>query len=365
MRKFIPLVLLWAFFSFAGGEHGHEHGKEDHGEIDLSEDQMKQLGIETQKVSKERIGRIIKVPAEVRENLSRSFSVSSPVSGVIRKLYVREGDKVNKGQVIAEIYSPEVADLISNLRSSRVKTQALRKIYERDKELYEQKVIPYSRYFSSMVEYERSLGETQALEERLKSLGEFRNFNLLITAPADGYVVTQMVVEGEGVDTSTELFEIHDHHRLWVYGYFKEEDINLIKRGITAYVVFRNSRIPCKIDYIGHEVDEKTRRVKVRCVAENEDHLLRPGMFVSLEVTLGKAKGIIIPKSAVQEIEGTPTVFVKKGEKFEPRKVVLGGEINGYYIVSEGLKEGEEIAVSGTLFLKTKIVGVEEGGHAH
>ena len=161
------------------------------------------------------------------------------------------------------------------------------------------------------------------------------------------------------------LFKIHSHEILWVYGWADEKSAEEIKEGMRAQVVSSENSLPCRIDYVGHEVDRKTRRVKVRCVARNRGHRLKPGMFVSLVLKTGGKPAILVPKNAVQEIEGEKIVFVRTEDGFEPREISVLKELDGYYVVSEGLKEGEKVAVSGTVFLKTKLVGVEEGGHAH
>ncbi len=365
MRRLLVAGLLLCSLSFAGEGHEHEHKKEHEEEIHMTEDHIKQLGIKLYTVRKQPAGRLIKIPAEVEENPLLSYEIYSPVEGIIRKLYVKEGDFVKKGQVLAEIYSPELADLIGEVQMAKVRMESAKKVYERDKALYSQKVIPYTRYFTSMVEYERAKGEYTALSERLKSYGEIRNYNLLIRSPGTGYVVEQNVVLGDSVGLDRRLFSVHHHEIMWVYGWADERSAREIREGIRAMVLANGEEIPCKVDYIGHEVDIKTRRVKIRCVAKNRKHLLKPGMFVSLMIRTGGRKALMIPKRAIQEIEGKPVVFVRTDEGFEPRTVHISKELNGYVVIEEGLKEGEKVAISGTVFLKTKLVGVEEGGHAH
>ncbi len=369
MKGFILSALLLSLV-YAGEGHKHEneeaHGEELHEEeIHLSEEQFEALGIKLYELKKEPAGKLIKLPAEVRENLLTSYAIYSPLEGIVKKLYVKEGDRVKKGSPVAEIYSPELANLIGEVRIAKVNMESAKKIYDRDKTLYEEKVIDYTRYYTSMLEYERAKGEYEALSSKLKSFGELKGYHLLLRSPGSGYVVSQSVSLGESVGMDRELFEIHSHDVVWVYGWADEDSITHIKEGTEAKVISKFGNRPCKIDFIGHEVDRKTRRVEVRCVALNKKHILKPGMFVNLEVKTGGRKALMIPKTAVQDIEGKKVVFVRTDEGFEPREIKVLRELDGYYVVLEGLKEGEEVAVSGTVFLKTKLVGVEEGGHAH
>jgi cobalt-zinc-cadmium efflux system membrane fusion protein len=364
----IALVLLMVvLFSFGGEKHEHEHKHEhtDSDHITLTDEAIKELGIELYVVRNRPAGKVIRIPAEVHENPLLSFSVHSPVQGIVRRLYVKEGDFVRKGQPVAEIYSPELAGLIGELEMAKVRMESARKIYERDKSLYEERVIQYTRFYDSMIRFERERGEYEALKERVDSYGEVRGYHLILKSPGTGYVVEQGVILGDSVSPDRVLFKIHSHEVLWVYGWAGEDEARELREGSKASVVTAGGGLSCTIDYIAHEVDRKTRRTKVRCIAKNRDHLLKPGMFVKLELSVGRETALLIPKKAVQEIEGERVVFVRTEEGFEARRIHILREIDGYYVVSEGLKEGERIAVSGTVFLKTKLVGVEEGGHAH
>ncbi len=365
----ITLFLFLSFcLLFAGGEHDHDHA-EEHGHrkdfVEIKEEHIRELGIKTKRVKKVNMEKFIRVPAEVVENPLLSASVSSPVEGIVVKLFVKEGDKVSKGNPLALIYSPEILDLKTETDIAKIRFETAEKIFRRDKELYERKLIKYTRYYNSLVEYERAKGIYEALKNKLSSYGNLEGNYLLIRSPIDGFVVEQNIIKGSSVSLDIVMFKVHSHEILWVYGFVPYEESILLKEGIDGTVVVGNERLPCKIDYIHHEVDEKTKRVKVRCITKNRDHILKAGAFVSLEIHKEGKKGILIPKRAVQDIEGEKIVFVKKEKGFEPRKVLLGKEIGAFYHVVKGLKEGEIVAVEGAVFLKSKLVGVEAAGHAH
>jgi len=355
-RLFFALIVL-PVLAFGGDTFKHK--------IYLTKNQMKLLGIRLYEVKKKPVGRIIKIPAEVEENPTLNYVVYSPVKGIVRRLYKKEGDFVRRGEPLAEIYSPDLVNLIGEVRIAKVKMESARKVFERYKKLYEQKVIKYTIFYNSMVEYEKAKGEYEALLSKLKSYGDIKGYNLILRSPGEGYIVDQNVILGDSVGLDNFLFKIHSHEIVWVYGWAEERTAKDIKEGMKATVLSYEGSLPCRVDYIGHEVDRRTRRVKVRCIVKNEDHVLKPGMFVNLLVKIKGKPAILIPKSAVQEIEDKKVVFVRTEEGFEPRPVTVLKEVGDYYVVLEGLREGEKIAVTGTVFLKTKLVGVEEGGHAH
>ncbi|NPB07318.1 MAG: efflux RND transporter periplasmic adaptor subunit [Aquificae bacterium] len=361
MRRLL-LFLVLAGMLFGGA--GHDHHEEEHAdEVYLSEEQMKALGITLYTVRYRPVEETLRVPAEVKENPMLSYEVYSPLEGIVRKLYVKEGDKVKKGQILAEVFSPTLAEILSELRKAEAYYKTAEEKYERYRKLYEQKVIKFIDFFNVKIEYERAKREYRILSEKLKAYGRTKGYNLLITSPGEGYVISQSVVVGDSVDIEKKLFSIHSHEVLWVYGFVPPQKSLSIKEGTHGIVLVNGREVPCRIDYVGHEVDEKTRRVKVRCVAENPDHVLKPNLFVDLLILMGKEKGIVVPKSAVQEIEGKTVVFKYENGKFHPKEIEVLREVNSYLVV-RGLKEGEVIASTGTLFLKKKIAGFE-AVHTH
>ncbi len=368
MKKLFILLIVLSY-ALAGEDHGHGHDhKEEHREefIKIDDKYIKYLGIKVSKVFKESVEKRLRVPAEVVENPMLSASVSSPIEGIVKKLYVKEGDKVKKDDPIALIYSPEIVDLLAEIEIAKIKLETAEKVYRRDRELYERKFIRYTRFYNSLIEYERAKGIYEALKSKLASYGEIKDGYLLLRSPIDGFVVEQRVIVGSPVDIDTVLFKIHSHEILWVYGYVPYEEAVRLKGGTKGIVNVEGERLPCKIDYIHHEVDKKTRRVRVRCVAKNLNHILRVGAFVTLDINKDSGrKAILIPKRAVQDVEGEKVVFVKKEGGFEVRHIKVGREIDTFYEVIEGLKEGEQIAVEGAVFLKSKYAGVEAAGHAH
>jgi multidrug efflux pump subunit AcrA (membrane-fusion protein) len=103
--------------------------------------------------------------------------------------------------------------------------------------------------------------------------------------------------------------------------------------------------------------------------AENPDRVLKPGMFVEVELPVGSAEDVVqVPKSAIQADEGATFVFVQEAEEeFVRRDVAVGREGADVVEVTEGLRGGEPIAVRGTFALKAEMMRGElaEGGHSH
>ena len=321
--------------------------------IKVDEKTQQKLGIKLYTVKQEEVKEKLTLPATVSEYAGLVAEVYSPVSGVIKKLYVKEGDRVKKGSPLALIYSPQVADLLTQIRNAEVRLKTAEETLTREEMLYKEEVIPYARYFSAKVEYEKSKGEYKALLLSLRSFGEVVGDSVLIRSPINGYVVEQKVFLGSGVDVSKEMFKIHGHEKLWVYAYALPEDAMKVKKGTKGYVLWQNIRVPGYVDYISHEVDKNTKRVPIRLLVDNRQDLLRPGLMATVELELGKVSGFWLPAEAVANVKGKDVVFVKTPEGFSVAEVkVLRREKDK--VLVEGLKTGQQVAVSGVIFLKAQ-----------
>ena len=355
-------ILLLVFLSFLMAHEGEKEHHEE--EIILTKEQMELLGIKLARVEKKPASRIIELPATVEEYPKTAYKVYSPIEGIVRKVYKFEGDYVRRGEPLVEIFSPYITELITRVERTKEELKVAEKVYREYEKLYRQKLIRYREYLDAKAKYETLKGRYEALLGELQSFGKIRGRNLLITSPGEGYIVSQNVFLGSSVGIDKLLYEVHNHEKVWVYAWASPEKLKDVRKAKYIEVITNEGNIRCIPDYIGHEVDQQTRKVKVRCTAVNERHNLLPGMFVKVKVYSGKVLGIVVPKSAVKEIEGKHVVFIYEEGKFIPKEVVILKNL-GKELLIEGIHEGEVIAVEGTNFLKTKITGMEEGGHAH
>jgi cobalt-zinc-cadmium efflux system membrane fusion protein len=354
MKRFLILVFSIFLFSYAEEENIVSHTNI------IPEEVQKSLGIKSVILKPIKVSITKIYPAVVKDDLTLSEKIYSPVEGIVKKLPVKEGDKVRKGQAVAYIYSPEIAKLLIKIKEAKVNYEALKKLYEREKLLYENKLITYTRYFSSKIKLENTKAKLDALKQSLKVYGEIKDNLLVLKTSMKGYIAKQNVVLGESVGLDKMIFKIHSHDRLWTVAYVPVSEINLIKENQEATIISPIGRTKGLIDFISHSVDEKTKRVEVRVISDNKNETLKPNMFVDVEMVLGEEEGLFIPVSAVVKTEEGLFVFVKKGNSFNPVKVVLGERVKNYYKLIKGLKEGDEIIVEGVVHLKAKFFGEAE-----
>ncbi|WP_457644523.1 efflux RND transporter periplasmic adaptor subunit [Persephonella sp.] len=358
---FLISFLGFSVITFAGGGHGHGHGDMGDTEFELSKDIVEKLNIRWEPVKEIEISLKRKYPAVVKDDLTLSEAVYSPVEGIVKRLFVKEGDPVKKGQKLAHIYSPEIRKLIADIKLAQVKVKNLRAVYEREKKLYEAEVIPYGRYFTAKINYENAVGELNALRESLKAYGEIEGTYLVLKSHMNGYVAVQNVVLGDSVDLSKQLFKIHSHEKLWVVALVPVGETRFFKEGMKVEVVSPLGKTVGVVDFISHKVDPETKRNEVRIIGDNSNDTLKPNMYVDVFVKKDRIKGIFIPEKAVVLKDGKFFVFHKENNHVSPVEVILGEKINGYYRLIDGLHKGDQIIVEGVSFLKSRFLAEVEG----
>jgi len=353
------LFMVISINVLAGG--GHKHGEESPAHFKLTEDIIHKLGIKWEKVQEKSVKINRKYPAIVRDDLTLSEAVYSPVEGLVKHLFVKEGDPVSKGQKLALIYSPEIRKLIADIKLANVKVKNLKAVYEREKQLYEKKVIPYGRYFQAKINYENAVGELNAMEESLKAYGEIENGLLVLKSHIDGYIANQGVILGDSVDLNKRIFKIHSHHVLWVVAFVPVVDTLLFKKKLKVTVISPLGKTTGIVDFVSHKVDPQTKRNEVRIIADNSNETLKPNMYVDVYLTERTKKGLFIPEKAVVIKDGRFFVFVKEGDTVHPQEVELGEKYDGYFELKDGISPGQEIITGGVSFLKSKFLAEAEG----
>jgi cobalt-zinc-cadmium efflux system membrane fusion protein len=178
--------------------------------------------------------------------------------------------------------------------------------------------------------------------------------------------VTRLEVSrGEVVDRLQTLLVVSDLTSLWVWLDVYEKDLAGIRTGQTVDITAEaipEETFQGTIDFIG-EVEPQTRAARVRVRLNNPGERLLPGMFVRATVAVPAArKALVVPREAVQDVEGRSVVFMEKGKgRFEPVPVTVAGTFDGQVEIAKGLAEGDRIAARGAFTLKGELLKDELG----
>ncbi len=307
--------------------------------MNMSATAMQLANIQTAVVGSSELFKVVRLNGKVQEDERLIFSQSSHIPGRIEDLKVNfTGNYVNKGQVIASVYSP---DLVTA-----------------QEELFEAQKIKDSQpqLFAAAKEKLKNWKLTDDQINQILASGKtLEIFDVL--AEVSGYVTQKKVNTGGYVRRGEAIYEVADFSRVWVLFDVYESDLPWINKG--DKVSFTIESLPGQsfegtIDYLDPVINPKTRVAKARVVQSNTGLKLKPEMFVSgkVEAKLPQTEAVVVPKTAVMWTGKRSVVYVKsqtkKGVYFNMREVNLGPALGESYVIEDGLQKGEEIAVNGT-----------------
>lgn len=184
-----------------------------------------------------------------------------------------------------------------------------------------------------------------------------------ITAPFDGTVITKDVALREQVRQNTPVLTIADLSTVWITADVYEENVPLLRSLSDKTITLHNEAWPdrtfdAKVFYTGEIMDEATRTISMRATADNSERLLKPGMFVTVDLPgITESNVFTVPVGAVLEHEGKSFVFIHTGgDAFERRDVTLGPTDGKVVVIRSGVASGESIVVDGGFILKSRLL---------
>ncbi|MBI2966404.1 MAG: efflux RND transporter periplasmic adaptor subunit [Bacteroidetes bacterium] len=309
------------------------------GKIEISESAMKIADVQTSTVQRAVPGKEIRLPGKVMTDERKIAVITARFGGRVEKLFVNyTGQQVQQGEKLATIYSPELVTAQKELFEAISMKQTNPDYYNAARN----KLKLWSLSSSQIDEIEKK-GDPQFYFDVLSTL--------------NGTVMKREIALGDYIEEGAKLFEIADLSQVWVLFDAYEQDIPWIKTG--QEVNFEVQSVPGKIftgtvTFIDPIIDQEARVAYVRTETFNTGGRLKPGMFArgifKTKFPAGE-NALIIPKSSVLWTGKKAVVYVKDKTKnkpvFEYREIILGEDAGNFYVVNNGLTEGEEIVTNG------------------
>jgi Cu(I)/Ag(I) efflux system membrane fusion protein len=308
--------------------------------IHMSKEATELADVLTSKVTSQKPVKEVRLYGKVQADERLFQNQTAHVPGRIEKLYINfTGESVVKGELLAEIYSPELINAQQELLET-VKTKLLQpELYEASKEKL------------------RQLKLTDEQITNIENSGVVQN-NFKVVSNTAGTVTDRLVNTGDHVSQGSVLLEIADLSKVWVMFDAYESDLQFLHKD--EKISFTIQALP-GIDFTGNiifidpVIDPVTRVAKVRVETGNQSGKLKPEMFATgiVSSTLTEyADKVVVPKSAVLWTGKRSVVYVKQQGSDEPvfkiREVELGPMLGESYVIMKGLSAGEEIVTNGT-----------------
>lgn len=295
--------------------------------------------VQTVVVGKGKGVKTLRLPGKIQVDERLLFTQASHIPGRIEQLMVNfTGEYIAKGQAIALVYSPELV-------TSQEELLQAYKIKDEQPALFNAAIAKLKNWKVTDEQIQQILTRKKVIK------------NFPIKANVSGYVSQKFANLGDHLDMGQAIYEVSNLSRVWVLFDVYEAEIPWVKIG--DKVIYTLQSIPGKtftgeIDYLDPIIDPVSRVAHARISVANPDLKFKPEMFVSgvVNSTLSEDEdAIVVPKTAVMWTGTRSIVYVKKstteGLTFQLREVTLGAALGADYIITSGLRVGEEIVVNG------------------
>ena len=309
----IGIFLIVTIFFFSVGcsddQNNDAVNKEEHNEteehseaIKISDEVMKEFGIEVKESGPGVIKNHIDLTGEIKAEPSKISHIVPRFSGIVQKVNKTVGERVNKGEVLAIIESNE------SLTTYEVQ----------------------SLIDGTIIEMHMTQGELIGTEAHAFTIADLNKVWAMLSV------------------------------------YQKDLDKIMIGQNAKVSIGSIDTEATGKISYLSPIVDEKTRTASARVILNNRSGNWRPGMFVTAKVYVSETKApVVIEKTALQTIDDESVVFVKEGEGFIPQRVKVGKENDDNVEILSGLKAGQHYVSKGAFTLKAEVLKESFGGDEH
>lgn len=317
--------------------------------------QQQLIGVKKDTVRIRKLKSTIKTVGHVARNENLVSSVNMRFGGWIENLHIKYvGQKVLKDEPLMSVYSPDLVEAQEEYLQlfGAGKTVSFLTVESSEKSKWQRNDLRRSAELKL-----RLLGMTD--EQMTGFLKRKRpDLSVLIHSPRTGYVVEMNTMEGSHFKPGADLFIIADLSTVWIHAEIYEYEASLVKEGQEAriYLTYDSGTTYVgKVQYIYPSVDPDTRTVKLQIEFPNPQLKLKPGMYADVEIEIDAGEGITVPRSAVLTTGTRHLVFVDRGNgRFEPRDISIASRSTEYFLVSEGLKEGEVVVTSANFLIDSE-----------
>jgi membrane fusion protein (multidrug efflux system) len=275
---------------------------------------------------------------------NESIEVTSKVAEVITAIRFEEGGLVKAGDVLVELANHEAT---ANLAIARANAIESRSQYERGQQLAKTRSISPSELQQLKAIMDANSARVKAAEARLA--------DLTITAPFDGRVGLRRVSLGSLISPGTVITTLDDLSVIKLDFAVPEVALAPLQPGLAVNarsVAFPDTSFDGKIASIDTRIDPVTRAVRVRALLDNDDALLKPGMFLTVQVLRRGISSLMIPEQALVPIQDRQYVFVIDGTTAHQREIQTGRRRPGQVEVIDGLAAGEIVVIEGNQNLR-------------
>jgi len=318
-----------------------------------------------------------------------STPIFSPYSGLIKRLAVKLGDVVRRGDLLFTVEATDMVqaqnDFITSLaalETARSQLNLAQIIEKRQHDLYNAKAVPLKDWQqaqnelvaaqnnmrSAEIALEAVRNRLRILQKTEQEIADFEKTGKInpetpIYAPIAGAIVQRKVGPGQYVisGASDPVFVIGDLSTLWLLANVRESDEGKLQVGQPVdfrVLSFPGRRFETKVSYVTPMIDPATRRVTVRATVANPELLLRPEMFATVTIFVGDPQSSpAVPQEAIIYEGDSARVWIAVDKTLELRRIKVGLTNGTLVQVVEGLEAGDKVVTRGSVFIDRAAAG--------
>jgi membrane fusion protein, heavy metal efflux system len=341
--------------------------------VPLSQDAVERAGIIVAPVASGTSATEIRLPGVVEPNAYRQVVVTPLVAGRVTKVGPALGDRVRRGQTLAEIYGPALAEAQTRYVSAQAMLDAHDRELQRTQKLVEIGAASRQELEKIHAEHAAQTAAVQSARSQLELLGVSASAldnmaagrgvsaTVNVPAPIDGVVTERGANVGLNADQATKLFSVVDLSTVWVVANLYEKDFPRVRVGSEAAITTSarpDFKLRARVSYIDPQVSADTRTAKVRIEVPNTGGELRLGMYA--DVVVAGASGTSaprVPRNAVQNVGDRTVVYLaspKEPGKSVEREVRLGQTSGEQVDVVSGVQPGDVVVAAGSFFVRAE-----------
>ncbi|MCH9741849.1 MAG: efflux RND transporter periplasmic adaptor subunit [Proteobacteria bacterium] len=296
---------------------------------------------------------------------SKTVRVSSPLSGRILSDPLDLGTKINKGDVLLKLDSPDFNDALSMLEKAEANLNLTKEAFSRAKRLFDAKVMSRKDFEQAQDDVTNAQSEYDRARKFLEKLGvqssgiSAKTGAFHLRSPIAGTITEVNANPGMEVrpDLPNPLYVLSDLSRLWLWVDVFEKDIAKVQVGQPIRVKvssWSDYEFYGHVDYISQIVNDATRSIRVRCSIDNPDYKLLPSMHAQVSIRNAKnEQSLLVPLTAVITEGDRNFVFVRMSDdRYHWQEVTLGIRFEQNAIVKTGLNKGDQVISNGALALR-------------
>lgn len=357
-------------------------GHAENEEVMLSAEQFQTLNMKTDTLGLRTMSGYVEANGTLEVPPQNEAGITTMVGANVVSIEVIEGDKIEKGQVVAYLSHPNIIQLQTDYLNAYSNRNFLQKTYYRQQKLYDAGVGSGANFQKAEAEYQASKAMVNGLEAQLRMLnintaavqkGTIAQY-VALRSPIEGSVQKVGVKTGQYVEPQTELFEVVNTHHVHADLMVFEKDVFRIKEGQKVTFTLQSNpdkEFVAEIYSVSKSFENAPKAVHVHADIENKSGNLLPGMYIQGKIQVENLQTKALPESAIVKEGDNYIAFLVEKENddwsFKPLEVLVG-EKDGNWVAVTFKKEvapNTIFAYNNAYYLSAELKKGEEGGHHH